>query len=387
MQFNISDILFLMVLFLLLFISVFLFTSNRGKHISNILIGCFFLSLCLNLIDGFLLLKQFYFQYPAFALWGSVLLLLCGPFIFLYTQSVIYKDFHFTSKKISHFIPFIILFLLSEGSYLAAGHDKQIAILKSIIERKIPLSVNLGSLIIYIHFFYYLIVSLRLEKRYETVAANLYSDAQKVTLNWLRTSILFFLLLMLVSAVNTYLSFQSSQEAYFIVLSCAVFLLLLFIVLVLFMALRNPGLFSVWEEKQVTETVEINKSVDTTAISEEKQNLYSRLQSYMQQNKPYLDPELTLDALAVQLQVKPKLLSQSINEVAKQNFFEFINHYRIEEAKRLLTNPKDKKITVLEVMYEVGFNSKSSFNTLFKKHTGITPSEFKRNSMHQSVRL
>src|SRR4051812_6560013 len=105
MQYSFSDILFLMVLFLLLFISIFLFTSENGKRISNILIGCFFLSLCLNLIDSFLLLKQFYFQYPAFALWGSDLLLLCGPFIYLYTQSIVYKDYHFTIKKLLHFIP------------------------------------------------------------------------------------------------------------------------------------------------------------------------------------------------------------------------------------------------------------------------------------------
>jgi AraC-like DNA-binding protein len=58
-----------------------------------------------------------------------------------------------------------------------------------------------------------------------------------------------------------------------------------------------------------------------------------------------------------------------------------VNRYRIEEAKRLLTNPPDKKITVLEVLYEVGFNSKSSFNTLFKKYTGLTPSEFKKQHL------
>ena len=100
----------------------------------------------------------------------------------------------------------------------------------------------------------------------------------------------------------------------------------------------------------------------------------------MQSTKPYLEPELTLDVLASQLSVKSKFLSQTINELLQQNFFEFINNYRISEAKRLLTNPKDKKITVLEVMYEVGFNSKSSFNTLFKKDTGITPSEFKKKN-------
>jgi AraC-like DNA-binding protein len=70
-----------------------------------------------------------------------------------------------------------------------------------------------------------------------------------------------------------------------------------------------------------------------------------------------------------------------INDLTGKNFFEFINHYRIEEAKRMLTNPKDKKITVLEVMYQSGFNSKSSFNTLFKKQTGLTPVEFKKANL------
>src|SRR3954452_629256 len=107
-MFNLSDILFLLVLFLLLFIAIFLFTSDKGKRISNILIGSFFLVICLNLTDNFLLLKRVYFQYPALALWGSNLLLLCGPFIFLYTQSVIYKDFWFSKKKFVHFVPFII---------------------------------------------------------------------------------------------------------------------------------------------------------------------------------------------------------------------------------------------------------------------------------------
>ena len=88
--------------------------------------------------------------------------------------------------------------------------------------------------------------------------------------------------------------------------------------------------------------------------------------------------ELTLDQLAGQLSMKAKLLSQVINEVLGQNFFDFINRYRIQEARRLLTNPVDPKVTVLEILYEVGFNSKSSFNTLFKKYTGLTPTEFRR---------
>ena len=97
--------------------------------------------------------------------------------------------------------------------------------------------------------------------------------------------------------------------------------------------------------------------------------------------KPFLDSELTLEQLASQLNIKPRVLSQVINESLKIIFFDFINQFRIKAARRLLTNPKDKKITILEVLYEVGFNSKSSFNTVFKKYTGLTPVEFKKKHL------
>jgi AraC-like DNA-binding protein len=383
MRFSFSDILFSLVLFLLLFISVFLFTSNKGKHITNILIGSFFLAIFLNLADGFLLLKQVYFQYPAAGVWGSNLFLLCGPLIFLYTQSIIYKDFKLSRNKFIHFLPFGMLFFVSEVGYLALSNQKQIQFLQSIIQQRIPLVFYLISGIIYIHFLAYLILALRSVNRYETAAANHFSEAKKVTLDWLKSVIYFFLVLMGVSAFNSYLSFRSQKHAFLFVLSVTIFLLLLFIVFVLFKALRNPEIFSVWEEKEVEEAVypTENAAANPGAIipDKEKSRLVDKLQQHMQAHKPYLQPDLTLDELAGQLSVKPKLLSQSINEILQQNFFEFINYYRIEEAKRLLTRPKDKKITVLEVMYEVGFNSKSSFNTLFKKLTGLTPSEFKKN--------
>lgn len=379
-MFSFSDILFVLVLFLLFFISIFLFTTNKGKRVSNFLIGGFFFAICLNLTDSFLLLKQVYFQFPAFALWGSSLLLLCGPFIFLYTHSVIYKKFELSKKKFVHFIPFIISFGISELSYLAAGASMQIQILHKIMERQLPLPVYIGSSIIYVHFFAYLFVSLRSVKQYEIAAANQFSESKKITLGWLKTTIWFFLALMIVSAVNSYLSFQSRENIYFIVLSLMIFLLLLFIIFVLFKALHNPQIFSGWDEKQIEEATQAPKLAPLQP-DEEKQKILQKLQQHMQAAKPFLEPELTLDELANQLSVKSKLLSQTINELLQQNFFEFINSYRIEEAKRLLNNPKDKKITVLEVMYEVGFNSKSSFNTLFKKATGVTPSEFKKNSM------
>ena len=67
-----------------------------------------------------------------------------------------------------------------------------------------------------------------------------------------------------------------------------------------------------------------------------------------------------------------------INSKFGQNFYDFVNHYRIEEAKSIMVSNTDDKKTILEILYEVGFNSKSAFNNAFKKNTGKTPSEFKR---------
>lgn len=381
MQFTPGDILFLLVLFLAFFIAVFLFTSNKGRQVSNLLLGTFFLSLALNLADGFLLLKQVYFNFPALALWGSNLLLLCGPLIYFYTQSVLYKNFAFARKKLLHFLPFVVLTLTSETAYLAAGHQKQIAILNNILVRNMPAAAYLVSLCIYIHFFTYLLGASKLVRQYSRAAADRYADAQKVTLQWLKTIIYFFLALMLVTLAGSYLSYMSSTTAYFFVLGLTVFLLLMFIVFMLFKALRNPEIFALLEEKEVKAAAQQVKYASSALPVSEKTLILATLQQYMQTNQPYLEAELTLDKLAGLVGVKPKALSQVINELLQQNFFEFVNFYRIEEAKRLLTNPADKKVTVIEIMYQAGFNSKSSFNTLFKKATGLTPGDFKRQNM------
>jgi AraC-like DNA-binding protein len=73
-------------------------------------------------------------------------------------------------------------------------------------------------------------------------------------------------------------------------------------------------------------------------------------------------------------------LSVLINQNLHQHFFDFINEYRINAAKEILRNPSKKEFTILEILYEAGFNSKYSFNTAFKKHTGLTPTQFRKTA-------
>lgn len=115
---------------------------------------------------------------------------------------------------------------------------------------------------------------------------------------------------------------------------------------------------------------------------------YAReLTHYMKTHKPYLTASLTIDDLSEKLSVPSWQLSQVINEYFHQNYFNFVNRYRIEEAKQLLTEYSNGRRTVLEVLYEVGFNTKSAFNIAFKKHTGMTPTEFKNFHQHELTPL
>jgi AraC-like DNA-binding protein len=99
----------------------------------------------------------------------------------------------------------------------------------------------------------------------------------------------------------------------------------------------------------------------------------------MEQDRPFADGNLTIQKLAEKLSVPPNHLSQTINEKLGQTFSDFINSYRVEEAKRRLLDPASKHLSILGIAEEVGFNSKSSFNAVFKKHTNMTPSEFRGN--------
>jgi AraC-like DNA-binding protein len=105
----------------------------------------------------------------------------------------------------------------------------------------------------------------------------------------------------------------------------------------------------------------------------------SKLAYYMETQKPYTNPKLTLVELAQSLKMPPYLLSKVINNGFGKNFFDFINSYRIEEFKKRVEDPQFKNYTLLSIAFDVGFNSKTAFNRSFKKITSQTPSTYFNN--------
>jgi len=110
-----------------------------------------------------------------------------------------------------------------------------------------------------------------------------------------------------------------------------------------------------------------------------------RLDELMRSRKIYMESSLTLETLSKELSVSPRTLSTILNRHYGCNFFEFINKHRIEEAKQMLVKPEYQNSTMLDIMYEVGFNSKATFNNFFKKMEGITPREFKKAALAEQA--
>jgi AraC-like DNA-binding protein len=144
-----------------------------------------------------------------------------------------------------------------------------------------------------------------------------------------------------------------------------------FVNTIVWKALNQPLIFSGVEEEKEKE--------HNTFTEQERKEFDRRVREVIVAEQAFLNSDLTLDELAERTNIPSRKLSQFINEHYEQSFFDFVNSYRIEEAKRILSGSKDPKLTVLEVMYQSGFNSKSSFNTLFKRKTGQTPSEFRKS--------
>ncbi len=147
--------------------------------------------------------------------------------------------------------------------------------------------------------------------------------------------------------------------------------------------------FSVYEAGEVGDNVVIEteeKSETRSRVKYEKSSLredqaqeyYEKLISHVKVEKPFLESKFTLPQLADQLELNPNYISQVINEKLNQNFYDFVNKYRIEEFKRRLKIKTASNYTLLAHGLESGFSSKSSFYEVFKKFTGQTPSEYNR---------
>lgn len=209
------------------------------------------------------------------------------------------------------------------------------------------------------------------------------SDIESVDLKWLKNITLAVIFLALYWASGIIFQVKNENEYYYLFLEIINFFIIFYIT---YYSLKQKEIypFSKKDKKELKEII-IESSIPEEnrkkIIEDEKlESIKVELLQLMQMEKPFLDCELSLIKLAAKLNITSHQLSYVINSGFNENFYQFVNRYRIEEAKIVLMDPEMNHLSLVGIAFEVGFNSKTVFNTTFKKLTGETPSQFKKNS-------
>jgi len=275
--------------------------------------------------------------------------LIYGPIYYLYTKSLILKTIDY--KKFSlHFIPAVFTLV---GLIL--------------FENLILDKINLIGLIVTIHFIAYLGIAISTLFKYRKLLKNTTSSFYNISLFWLEILIYLQLAIIFVILLESYFqSFVTTDSLILIIYS----LILILINCFYYLGLKQVSLFNGFKEENVKTS--IGKEY---VIPEALFNLYvSKLNNYIEDEKPYLEFEISLQDLSDKLSISPRNLSHIINKKYKRNFYDFINNYRLELVKQKL---KTSDSPIKEIMYDSGFSNKATFNSLFKKNTELTPTQFR----------
>ncbi|AZA83106.1 AraC family transcriptional regulator [Chryseobacterium lactis] len=361
-------------------ISLFLFImliSKRKKTGADKILSIWFFFALVHLIFIAWYASGLAYKTPVLVGWELPLPFLHGPFLYLYILFLSgqqrYRRFY-----LLHFIPAILV------AFILAFVLPEVHSSTSALSAFTPLFHGMVTCIM-ISGVVYVILSLILLNRHQRNIVGQFSNTDKITLNWMRY------LISGMGVIWIVVIFTQSAQALYVAVA-------LFIFFIGYFGIRQTGIFSdilsphevflptiLETSVQSEEPDHIAASADRikyekTKVDEDKASeIQAQLVVLMEEQESYKDPELTLGDLAGMLNIPPGTLSQVINSKEGKNFYDYINTFRIEAFKQLLSKPESRQYTLLSLAFECGFNSKTSFNRNFKKITGISPSVYAKN--------
>ena len=390
------------VVFMILFVFLFIKTNIKSYKVLGIFmflsIVYFGLSLSYYYADYSILAYAYYITVPV--------ALLFIPVFYFYIQTITHRNFVFTPKELVHFAPALTIALLNlpylflsfsqklwfvSGGYTELTTNFLIIYLRLINKIGVFGFLNL-QLVVYFFFF------IKFYNHYKKEIEDIFSYKENVDLKWIRIVSTSFILLFLI--IDTVHFFGIKSNIPYRILFNLTMLAFNLIIGVYSIYQKNIFANNTINEKTATPLLNAeeidenivaqfdivdesvaspkttNKYTKSSLTSAQKKNLVKELEDYMV-GKPYFYNKLTIDDIAEALNTNSKYLSQVINENYNNNFYTYINTHRINAAKEMLVSEKYKSYSMEGIAKTVGFNSKSSFNTAFKKYTGLTPSEFK----------
>lgn len=367
------EVIAAMAVFISLLLATFLLTVKTERKLENRLFAAFLIINAIDISGIFMHLFVDSYNLKTFKISAYLLVM---PLFYLYVNAVCYSDFSLKRKHLLHSIPFIVAnLILVPRLYLSEGAAKGNFFETMWYSPEMFVYQLIGEL----QFFFYIVGVFIVLKKYKKIYLENYTNPNTLLYKWLLQLTIIFLFIHVCIIFKNIIRYTAYNDLFIWIHLVAGTSFLLAACWFMLKALNYPELFrridsTLQPTKDFAETVEAENKTDET-----KNVQIEQLKKFMVEKEPFLEPSLTIQELANQVNIPVRELSVLINHHINQHFFDFVNEYRIKKAMILLKDPTKKEYTVLEILYEVGFNSKSSFHTSFKKYTNQTPKEF-RNS-------
>ncbi len=350
MKIELSSLLLFLIVFQSILLVIFIVTARKFT-LSNILFSFCFLLIGINFFSNFLSENNVHFDFLMLASCNYGLVY--APLIYLYVRSVLYKDFKFRFILSLHFMPFVVGLLSGFGEN------------------------NFCSLLVKVSFvsiFIYIVISVRLWFIYRKTLIRTTSTPDPHKYRWIQSMLFFFIFIIIVNLCQHIFKGIYLGNIYIPLHYFTHLLMLTFVIFAQYQSLT--GL--IWLRKISSEDSILLKPKKIDKTEEKYTEDLQQIELLLQNEKLFLEPNLTIKELAEKMEWSPRKISIIINSASGTNFSDYINRMRIEEACNRFINPKDKKETISEVLFDCGFNSRSVFNSLFKLYTGHTPSSYKK---------
>lgn len=368
-----------------LFLAVVLLFGKNTSRSKNTFLGLLMIAFSVTLFEYVLHWSNYIYHYPLCLYWYKTIVFIFGPLLYLYLKAI-QTPGERSWKDGLHFLPALLFFLNYWPFYTSSIAAKQDLLYhgKAAAEGLVFPFLNLVKwepfLFVGHLSFYALMIALLMyrEKLFKRTSTN---TLHLIKVNW------FFTLFLL------YVGFVLGNLSYYILIQTPFFkieydygislAMVLFIYTVGYLGYRRPQIFdgSLWQGLFLAPKYQ-NSSLTMAA----SQSLRERLLRYFDEQKPYLDNELRLSSVAEKLDTSTHHLSQVINQEIGKSFADFVNTYRIEEAKRLLGDPDNKEF-IIQIAYAAGFNNKTTFNKAFKASTGRAPSIYRKEVGYQQKEM
>lgn len=353
-------------------LSAFLFTKKQN-HAANLVLAVATLALSIELATVVYYSNGWYKHFPHAMGFSYPFPFLYGPLFFLYARLISKKEEHFRAIELLHFTPVLAVYCITAPVFFYSGEEKITFLNNMFLGIHAPI-YSIFDGIIPVQGITYTILTIKTVAEYNRSIKDTFSNIDLINLNWLKYLTLGMIIIWSIVALLFVASVVMPPLAYIDALLNIPLALLIYSIG--YMGLKQPEIF-LNPSVIPFETPQPEKYKRSGLNDDIADGIKQKLKTVMASEKLYLDNDLTLQKLADRMNVSSHNLSEVINSKLNFSYYDFINSHRVEEFKSRLADPANDPYNLLSIAFDSGFQSKGTFNSIFKKFTGMTPSEYK----------